>query len=119
MIGALLQPRARSIAIHFIANLISAKVDSTNGTEGSSNGMMDLYNRVDYGYAVGAEAHPVSGLIVGARLNVSLSKLYKDMQSGQAPTFSASDMKNNVVQLYVGWRLGAGGDKSSKKKSEQ
>ena len=98
------------------AYLISAQVDSTDGTDGSSNGMMDLYNRIDYGYAVGAEAHPISGLLVGARFNVSLGKLYKSMENGQMPTFSTEDMKNNVVQLYVGWRFG--GNAGNKKTSQ-
>jgi hypothetical protein len=68
---------------------------------------MDLYNRVDYGYALGAEAHPIAGLIVGARYNVSLAKVYKDLQNFQRPSFTSEDAKNNVVQLSVGWRFGA------------
>ena len=87
------------------AYLINAKVDSTNNSSGNSSGIMDLYNRFDYGYAVGAEVHPYKGLLIGARYNVSLNKLYESMSTGQMPSFSSEDAKNNVVQVYAGWRL--------------
>ncbi len=69
--------------------LVSAQADSTknSGGSGSYNNIMNLYNRIDYGYALGAEIHPVMGLIIGARYNVSLSKVYKDIQSFQTPSF--------------------------------
>lgn len=98
------------------AYLISAQVDSTNGGGNSTqNKIMNLYNRIDYGYAVGAEIHPVMGLIIGARYNVSLAKVYKDIQSFQRPSFTSADAKNNVVQLFVGWRFGGNKDKKEKK----
>lgn len=101
------------------AYLISAKVDSSNGgTSGGSSyerSVMDLYNRMDYGYALGAEVHPVMGLIIGVRYNVSLAKIYKDIQSFQRPSFTSEDAKNNVVQLSVGWRFG----KTAKKKEKE
>ena len=96
------------------AYLISAQVDSSNGGSSTGNQILDLYNRIDYGYALGAEVHPVMGLIIGARYNVSLAKVYKDIQSFQRPSFSSEDAKNNVVQLYLGWRLG-GSKKKDKK----
>lgn len=97
------------------AYLISAQVDSSsNGNSGQSK-IMDLYNRIDYGYAVGAEVHPVMGLIIGARYNVSLANVYKDIQSGQQPSFTSEDAKNNLIQLYVGWRFGKQSSTSKKK----
>jgi hypothetical protein len=101
------------------AYLISAQVDSSNNTNGTGieNKIMDLYNRIDYGYAVGAEVHPVMGLIIGARYNVSLAKVYKDIQSFQRPSFTSEDAKNNVVQLYIGWRFGK--QPASKKKEKE
>lgn len=87
--------------------LISASVDSSNGRNNTENKIMDLYNRIDYGYAVGAEVHPFKGLVIGARYNVSLAKIYKDLQSLQAPSFTSDDAKNNVIQLSVGWRFGS------------
>jgi hypothetical protein len=99
------------------AYLVSAQADSTKNTGGSAgsyNGVMDLYNRIDYGYAVGAEVHPVLGLVIGARYNVSLAKIYKDLQSFQRPSFSSEDAKNNVVQVFAGWRFGSKKDKKNK-----
>ena len=105
------------------AYLISAKVDSSNATTtgGSSyeKSVMDLYNRIDYGYALGAEVHPVMGLIIGVRYNVSLAKVYKDIQSFQRPSFTSADAKNNVVQISVGWRFGKYGKKKEKNNNDQ
>lgn len=104
------------------AYLISAQVDSGNSTGTGNPGydkIMDLYNRVDYGYAVGVEVHPVAGLIIGARYNVSLAKVYKDIQSFQAPSFTSEDAKNNVVQISVGWRFGKNGKEKKEKKGDE
>lgn len=99
--------------------LISAQADSTKNSGASStfNNILNLYNRIDYGYALGAEVHPVKGLIIGARYNVSLSKVYKDIQSFQAPSFTSEDAKNNVVQVFAGWRFG--GNKGKDKKNKE
>lgn len=99
--------------------LISAQVDSSNNNSGTGmeNKIMDLYNRIDYGYAVGVEIHPVAGLIIGARYNVSLAKVYKDLQSLQKPSFTSEDAKNNVIQISVGWRFGK--QPASKKKEKE
>ena len=100
-----------------MAFLINAKADSTNNNGGSAgpySSVMNYYNKFDYGLAAGAEIHPVKGLLIGARYNVSLGKLYKDAMSGQTPSFSSDDAKNNVVQIFIGWKFG--GQQSSKKK---
>jgi hypothetical protein len=105
-----------------VAFLINAKADSsTSGSGGGSNPygkIMDYYNKFDYGFAGGIEIHPVSGLLLGARYNISLGNLYKDPSSvstGTTPGFIPSiDAKNNVVQIFAGWIFGGG--KSSKKK---
>ena len=97
-----------------MAFLLNAKADTT-ASGGSSNpysGIMNYYNKFDYGFAVGAEIHPVMGLLIGARYNISLAKLYKDAEAGQMPSFSSSDAKNNVVQIFAGWIFG---NKSKKK----
>jgi hypothetical protein len=99
------------------AYLISAQVDSSTSGNSSESKIMDLYNRIDYGYALGAEIHPVMGLIIGARYNVSLSKVYKDIQSLQKPSFTSEDAKNNLVQIYLGWRFGK--QPSSKSKTKE
>lgn len=98
-----------------IAFLVNAKADSTvsGGASGNYSSIMNYYNKFDYGFAAGAEIHPVMGLLIGARYNISLGKLYKDAQSGQMPSFSAADLKNNIVQIFAGWIFGK---QSSKKK---
>ena len=91
-----------------ISYLISANVDSSNNTNsgsGSEKSIMDLYNRIDYGYAIGAEVHPFMGIVIGARYNISLSKIYNDLGSMHAPSFTSEDAKSNVIQLYVGWKF--------------
>ena len=97
-----------------MAYLINAKVDSSNGSGGggSVSKIMDLYNRFDYGFGIGAEVHPIKGLLIGAKYNISLGKLYKDAQSGQMPSFASIDAKNNLVQIFAGWKFG---DNSKKK----
>jgi hypothetical protein len=94
-----------------IAYLLNAKVDS--GSAGSGNSpygrIMDYYNRFDYGLAGGVEIHPVKGLLVGARMNVSLGDLYKAPEAGQQPSFFPKvDVKNNMLQIFLGWRFGKG-----------
>lgn len=91
-----------------IAFLLNATADSVNSSGMSSpyGSVMDYYNKFDYGFALGAEVHPFKGLLVGARYNISLGKLYKDLGTGTPPSFTAQDAKNNVVQLFAGWRFG-------------
>jgi hypothetical protein len=99
------------------AFLLNAKVDSASGS-GTGNGMtdkiMDLYNRFDYGFGAGVEIHPIGGLLIGAKMNISLGKLYKEAASGQMPSFSSVDIKNNLFQIFTGWRFGG---KSKKKEN--
>jgi hypothetical protein len=95
-----------------MAYLLNAKVDSAAGGASSSpySGIMNLYNRFDFGYGGGVEIHPVGGLLLGARVNISLGKLYKDpatYASGSPTSFIPKvDVKNNVFQIFAGWRFG-------------
>jgi hypothetical protein len=90
-----------------VAYLLNAKVDSSN-TTGSNPyaNLMDYYNRFDYGFGVGAEVHPFKGLLFGVKYNISLGKLYNDAYSGRMPSFASIDAKNNLVQIFTGWRFG-------------
>jgi len=87
------------------AFLLNAKVDSTNGN--NSGSLFDYFNRFDYGLAGGAEVFPVGGLFIGARINVSFNSVNKEAPvGGNWPAFIPRlDAKNNVVQLYAGWRF--------------
>jgi hypothetical protein len=93
------------------AFLLNARVDSSKANSCAASGspysaLLANYNRFDYGFAGGIEVHPVSGLLLGARINISLSKLYKGTETGQPPSFSDIDAKNNVFQLSAGWIFG-------------
>ena len=76
---------------------------------------MGYYNQFDYGFGAGVELHPVLGLLIGARYNISLNNMYKGIQTGQVPSFSSVDAKNNVVQIFAGWIFGK--KSNSKKKN--
>lgn len=91
-----------------MAYLVSAKVDSSSsGSSSTENNIMDLYNRFDYGYGGGIEVHPIKGLLVGARVNISLGNLYKTPEPGQQPSFIPKvDVKNNLFQIFAGWKFG-------------
>jgi hypothetical protein len=94
-----------------IAFLVNASVDSSSGTSsGSGASIMNLYNKFDYGYGGGLEIHPLKGLLIGARVNISLGNLYKDILSGQPGTMPSFipkvDVKNNLFQIFIGWTFG-------------
>ena len=83
------------------AFLLNAKVDSSGGSSGGS--LFDYFNRFDYGLVAGGEISPFSGFFVGSRINVSLNNVSKDVNR---PGFIPGvDAKNNVVQVYAGWRF--------------
>ena len=109
-----------------MAYLLNAKADSSNEAAGSSSSpygkMMDYYNKFDFGYGGGIEIHPVSGLLIGARVNISLSKLYdfSSYTSGESPSFIPKvDVKNNVFQVFAGWRFGGEKKKGKEKKKNE
>ncbi|WP_162944583.1 porin family protein [Flavisolibacter nicotianae] len=73
-----------------------------------------LMNRIDYGFAAGVELNPVKGVLIGGRYNLGLGKLYKQYEQGGSTTpmpfplpFNPdkTDMKNGVVQLFIGYRF--------------
>lgn len=104
-----------------MAFLLNAAADSSNGGgSGSGNKILNLYNRFDYGYGGGVEIHPVSGLLIGARVNISLGKLYdpSSYSSGTSPSFIPKiEVKNNVFQVFAGWKFGKKSSAAKKKES--
>lgn len=97
-----------------IAYLINAKVDSTAPSTGipQADQLLNYYNRVDFGFSGGVEVRPFMGILVGVRYNLSLTNLYKmpDYSSGQLPpsfipTTSDINFKNNLLQIYAGYRF--------------
>jgi hypothetical protein len=100
-----------------MAFLINAKADSSSSTGSGSplGAIMKYYNKFDYGYGGGIEIHPVMGLIIGARVNISLGNLYNidNLTSGNPSFIPKVDVKNNVFQIFAGWQFG--GTKKEKK----
>jgi len=96
-----------------MAFLLNAKADSSvaSGPKMPYGNVMSYYNKFDYGFGGGIELHPVAGWIIGARCSIGLAKLYSSLQTGQMPSFSASDAKNNVVQVFTGWKFGGNSKK--------
>jgi hypothetical protein len=92
-----------------MAFLINAKAEESNSGSGGYEELMDYYNKIDHGFAGGLEIHPIGGLLVGARINLSFANLYKDIEDMTTPPPSfipEVNVKNNVVNLYVGWHFG-------------
>lgn len=90
--------------------LLHAKADSgqmMGSGYGGASQMLSLYNRFQYGYGGGVEIHPWSGLLLGARYNISLNNLYNfSSTSGGMPSYAPSvNIKNNVIQVFAGWRF--------------
>jgi hypothetical protein len=71
-----------------IAFLLNANVDSTNGNNSSS--LFNYFNRFDYGLVGGAEVSPISGLFIGARINVGLNGTGKGMWARRKAQLSCS-----------------------------
>lgn len=98
----------KKIEIHAggqIAFLLNAKEDSANNN--SSGSLFDYFKRFDYGIAGGVQIAPFKGLFIGARMNIGLNDINEEQPIGSPyPNFfPATFVKNNVVQLYAGWRF--------------
>jgi hypothetical protein len=87
--------------------LINAKKQASN----SDSAMLDLMNRVDYGFAGGIELNPVSGLILGARYNLGLGKMYKQEPSSSGIPFplpfnpGTTNFKNGMIHIFIGFKF--------------
>ena len=86
-----------------VAILLNANVDSTGGNNNGS--LLEYFNRFDYGIVGGAEISPLLGFFIGARLNISLSAANKNASANWPDFIPKVDTKNNVVQVYTGWRF--------------
>lgn len=91
--------------------LLHAKADSGRSSTGnaSADQMLSFYNRFQYGYGGSIEIHPYSGLLIGARYNISLNNLYNTSSftsGGATPSFVPNvNLKNNIIQVFAGWRF--------------
>jgi Outer membrane protein beta-barrel domain len=89
--------------------MVTAK-STTNGQStgnATADQILSYYNRFDYGFGGGIEVHPIAGLLVGIRYNLSLSNLYNSsFYNTQVGSYSPNiNFKNNVVQISVGYRF--------------
>jgi len=89
-----------------LAFLLNANADSSNNN-GNSGSILDYFNRFDYGIVGGVQVSPFSGLFIGARINIGLKDINMEPQDYPPfPNFELKEfVKNNVVQLYAGWRF--------------
>jgi hypothetical protein len=94
--------------------LLNAKADTTQQSTGNAmaDKILSFYNRIDYGLGAGVEVHPVLGVVIGARYNISFANLYKQTTysgNSSSPPFipgsSGINLKNNVVQIFAGYRF--------------
>lgn len=87
--------------------LLNAK--KTSGSKDSS--ITDLMNRFDYGFAGGVELYPFKGLILGARYNLGLGKMYKKYDQTATTPYplpfdpSSTNLKNGILQLFIGYKF--------------
>src|SRR5450631_1398832 len=97
-----------------IAYLVSAQADRNKISTGiaSADAALNYYNRIDFGFSGGLEVRPFMGILVGVRYNLSLTNLYQiptSTSSQPPPSYipSSSDInfKNNLLQIYVGYRF--------------
>lgn len=92
-----------------VAFLINSKATESNTNSPGYGKLMDYYNKFDYGFAGGLEVHPLKGLLIGARYNLSLGNLYKNISNpgqGTIPSFIPEvNVKNNVLNIYAGWHF--------------
>lgn len=93
-----------------IGYLLNSK--KTAGDKRSDTSLLDFMNRIDYGFAGGLEIHPFKGLIIGARYNLGLGKMYKEYDpsasSGPFPIpFDPAtvNLKNGGIQFFAGYQF--------------
>ena len=91
--------------------LLNAKKDSgqtqTALDSAGYGSLLSSFNRFDYGATGGLEVHPIAGLLIGARYNLSFNGLYKQALTVQTGSMSSPTInpKNNVIQIFVGYRF--------------
>lgn len=85
-----------------IGFLLNAGVDSTGNSGGS---LLQYFNKFTYGVAAGAEVVPIFGIFFGARVNIGLNNTNNGTSPGFPNFIPRVNIKNNVVQVYAGWRL--------------
>ena len=95
------------------AYLLNAKTDSagtktTTDSTGTAS-LLNQFHRADIGATGGIEVHPVAGLLVGVRYNISFVGIFKEQiatyTGNTGSSGSGINPKNNVIQLFIGYRF--------------
>lgn len=91
-----------------LSYLLNAKIDSTSNTgNNTADKILDIVNRFDFSLGGGVEVHPLSQLIIGARINFGLARLFKDPDDEDPFVFDPEvNTKTNLFQIYAGLRFG-------------
>ena len=91
-----------------VAFLLNAKVDSLASPSSAPNPAKakDAFAKVNYGFVGGVELKPLAGLLVGGRYNLFFDMLGNAQTTSPAyvPKYNGN-LKNGLVQLYVGYRF--------------
>lgn len=94
------------------AYLLNAKTDSSKPATSSTayNKIIEHYNRFEFALAGGLELGPIEGFIIGARYTIGLNAFNKEQPSNTTappflPQISSASLKNNIVQVYAGYRF--------------
>ncbi|ULQ55949.1 PorT family protein [Flavihumibacter rivuli] len=90
--------------------LLSSKANDstkTTGVDGVVNKVNEYYNKYGISMAGGVEVYPFKGLIIGGRFTANITPINASSFTGTIPDFipSSEKLKNNLVQLYAGYRF--------------
>lgn len=94
-----------------IGLLLNSNVDSSaspSSVPATPQKASEFFYKLDYGFVGGVEIRPVSGLLVGARLNVNIGSMNKMQTGGVVPPYIPTDsrqLRSNVVQVYAGFHF--------------
>jgi opacity protein-like surface antigen len=90
---------------------VGVLLNAKKSSGGKDSVITDLMNRFDYGFAGGVEVYPFKGLIIGARYNLGLGKMYKQYEQTSTTPYplpfdpSTTNLKNGILQLFLGYRF--------------
>jgi hypothetical protein len=90
---------------------VGVLLNAKKSSGGKDSAITDLMNRFDYGFAGGVEVYPFKGLIIGARYNLGLGKMYKQYDQTSTTPYplpfnpSTTNLKNGILQLFLGYRF--------------
>jgi hypothetical protein len=90
-----------------MAFLLNAKVDSSANPSSVPNleKAKDYFSKINFGFAGGMELRPFAGLLVGGRYNLFFNLLSDAQARPPYIPWYGGNLKNGLVQLYVGYQF--------------